>query len=87
MAARKVPRYRRREKKKRCDSLTSNRSNAWSLKFFFNEFAGRLSRSKKPAFFVARTAGIFAESPEMTVEGAAGPTSGWVAPFKKFSKK
>jgi len=46
-----------------------------------------LSRQKNPAFFVAQTAAFFAKSPEMTVEGAAGPTSGWVAPFKKFSKK
>jgi len=46
-----------------------------------------LSRQKNPAFFVAQTAAFFAKSPEMTVEGAAGPTSGWVAPFKKFLKK
>jgi hypothetical protein len=42
---------------------------------------------KKSTFFVAEAAAIFAESPKITVEGAAGPTSGRVAPFKKFSKK
>jgi hypothetical protein len=80
----KVPLYRRREKKKLAIGLTSKPLNPRPPGILFQRICAIVVALKNRLFFVAQTAAIFAKSPEMRFGRAAGPTSGWPAPFKIF---